>query len=53
MASCIHDTKSARSHWDPTQVLQKVANVFTFDDVQTFLKASQKTIAHMLYIVAV
>lgn len=38
---CLHNTKSAKPSLDSSQVLQKVADVFSFDDVQSYLKATE------------
>ena len=38
---CIHHTKSAKPSLDSSQVLQKVADVFSFEDVQSYLKATE------------
>ena len=38
---CLHNTKSAKPSLDASQVLQKVADVFSFEDVQSYLKATE------------
>ena len=38
---CLHNTKSAKPSLDSSQVLQKVADVFLFEDVQSYLKATE------------
>ena len=38
---CLHNTKSAKPSLDSSQVLQKVADVFSFEDVQSYLKATE------------
>lgn len=38
---CLHTTKSAKPSLDSAQVLQKVADVFSFEDVQSYLKATE------------
>jgi len=38
---CLHNTKSAKPSLDSSQVLQKVADVFAFEDVQSYLKATE------------
>ena len=38
---CLHSTKLAKPTLDSSQVLQKVADVFSFEDVQSYLKATE------------
>jgi len=38
---CLHNTKSAKPCLDASQVLQKVADVFLFEDVQSYVKATE------------
>jgi len=42
IADCLHDTKKRKPDWDPSEVLQKVADVFGFIDIQAFLKVSSE-----------
>lgn len=41
IVQCLHDTKSAKPTLDSARVLQSVADVFSFEDVQSYLKATE------------
>jgi len=41
IVQCLHNTISAKPSSDPSQILQKVADVFSFEDVQSYLKATE------------